>query len=71
MMKTRTLITGGLAAIAAAALLAWAFAPRPLAVEVAQAAKGVMCALLEECALRIGERGNRAHGVRVIEGQGG
>ena len=35
-MKTKTLILGGLGVAALAALLAWAFAPRPLDVEAAQ-----------------------------------
>ena len=39
-MKRNTLITTTLGAAAVVALLAWAFAPRPLAVEVATVATG-------------------------------
>lgn len=39
-MKRRTLISGGIAAAAVIALLAWAFAPRPVQVEVATATRG-------------------------------
>lgn len=39
-MKTKTKILGGVAVLASAALLAWAFAPRPLAVEVARVDRG-------------------------------
>lgn len=39
-MKTRTKLITAAAAVAAVALLAWAFAPRPLEVEVAGATKG-------------------------------
>ena len=39
-MKTRTWMLSGAAAVGAVALLAWAFAPRPLEVEVATATQG-------------------------------
>jgi len=47
-MKKKTMIYGGLAAAALAALLAWAFAPRPLEVEVAQADRGRFEATVDE-----------------------
>ncbi len=40
-MNRKTWITGGTAAVAAIALLAWAFAPRPVAVETARADRGL------------------------------
>jgi len=39
-MNRRTMIIGGAAAVTLLALLAWAFAPRPLEVEVAEATTG-------------------------------
>jgi HlyD family secretion protein len=39
-MNRRTMLIGGAAAVALAALLAWAFAPRPVEVEVAEATVG-------------------------------
>jgi HlyD family secretion protein len=39
-MQRKTLLLGGLAVVALAALLAWAFAPRPIAVEVGTAGIG-------------------------------
>jgi HlyD family secretion protein len=48
MMKARTAWTLGGAAALAAALLAWAFAPRPVEVEVAQAVRGRFEATIDE-----------------------
>jgi HlyD family secretion protein len=47
-MKRKTWIYGGLGAAALAALLAWAFAPRPLEVEVAQVDRGVFETTIDE-----------------------
>jgi HlyD family secretion protein len=47
-MQRRTLITTAAAALALAALLAWAFAPRPVPVETAQAAVGPFEQTLDE-----------------------
>lgn len=47
-MQKKTWIAGGAAALGLAALLAWAFAPRPLEVEVAQAATGRFERSIEE-----------------------
>src|SRR3990167_4865344 len=56
-MKCNTLITTTLGAAAAVALLAWAFAPRPLAVEVATVATGrYEQAIVEDGRTRVRER---------------
>lgn len=56
-MKRNTLITTALGAIAVVALLAWAFAPRPLAVEVATVATGrYEQAIVEDGRTRVRER---------------
>jgi HlyD family secretion protein len=47
-MKRSTWIVGGLAAAAALGALAWAFAPRPIDVEVAAASRGRFEAWIEE-----------------------
>lgn len=47
-MKTRTLLALGAAAAAGLALLAWAFAPRPLAVEAAEVTQGRFETSIEE-----------------------
>jgi HlyD family secretion protein len=39
-MQRKTLVIGGLSVVAVAALLVWAFAPRPIEVEVATASVG-------------------------------
>lgn len=56
-MKNRTKLTLAAATLAAVALLGWAFAPRPLAVDVAQAATGrYEQAVLEDGRTRLRER---------------
>ncbi|MDO9284334.1 MAG: efflux transporter periplasmic adaptor subunit, partial [Aquabacterium sp.] len=56
-MKRNTLITTALGAVAVVALLAWAFAPRPLAVEVATVATGrYEQAIVEDGRTRVRER---------------
>jgi HlyD family secretion protein len=47
-MKRKTLIVGGLATAALVALLAWAFAPRPTAVETARADRGLFETTIDE-----------------------
>lgn len=47
-MKKKTWIAAGVATLAIAALLAWAFAPRPLAVEVASVVEGPFETTIEE-----------------------
>lgn len=47
-MQRKTWIAGGAAAVALAALLAWAFAPRPLPVETASAASGPFETTIDE-----------------------
>lgn len=47
-MKRSTILYGGAAAIAAVLALAWAFAPQPVAVEVAQATRGHFEASVDE-----------------------
>lgn len=47
-MKTKTWIYGGATALAMVALLAWAFAPRPVEVEVAQADRGSFETTIDE-----------------------
>lgn len=47
-MKRSTWIYGGIAVVAAAAALAWAFAPRPVAVELATATQGRFEATIDE-----------------------
>jgi HlyD family secretion protein len=56
-MKRNTLITATLGTAAALALLAWAFAPRPLAVEVATVASGrYEQAIVEDARTRLRDR---------------
>ncbi|HSQ72268.1 MAG TPA: HlyD family efflux transporter periplasmic adaptor subunit, partial [Rubrivivax sp.] len=47
-MKRRTMMIGGAVAVALLALLAWAFAPRPVEVEVAQATAGPFETTIDE-----------------------
>ena len=47
-MKRRTVFIGGVAAVTLAALLAWAFAPRPVEVEVAEATVGPFETTIDE-----------------------
>ncbi|MGZ5271216.1 MAG: efflux RND transporter periplasmic adaptor subunit [Ramlibacter sp.] len=47
-MQRRTMLAWGVAAAAAVAALAWAFAPRPLEVEVARVERGLFEAAIEE-----------------------
>jgi len=47
-MKITTMVGGGAAALAVLALLAWAFAPRPVEVEVAAADRGVFETVIAE-----------------------
>ncbi len=47
-MKRKTLLYGGAAAAALIGLLAWAFAPRPLAVETARADRGLFETTIDE-----------------------
>lgn len=56
-MNRRTMFIGGAAVVALAALLAWAFAPRPVEVEVAQATQGPFETTIDEDArTRLAER---------------
>ncbi|WP_409660907.1 biotin/lipoyl-binding protein, partial [Caldimonas sp.] len=47
-MKKKTLVTAALAILAVGLLLAWAFAPRPVQVEVAEARRGLFERSIEE-----------------------
>lgn len=47
-MKTKTMILGGAGAVALVALLAWAFAPRPLGVETARVDRGLFETTIDE-----------------------
>ncbi|MBE0550166.1 MAG: efflux transporter periplasmic adaptor subunit, partial [Rubrivivax sp.] len=56
-MNRRTMFIGGAAAVALVALLAWAFAPRPVEVEVAEATQGPFETSIDEDArTRLAER---------------
>jgi HlyD family secretion protein len=56
-MQRKTWLTGGVAVLALAGVLAWAFAPRPLAVEVASATQGRFETTIDEDArTRVVER---------------
>lgn len=56
-MRRKTLMFGGLAVAAMAALLAWAFAPRPVEVEVARADRGAFeTAIAEDGRTRLHDR---------------
>lgn len=56
-MQRRTMVMAGAAGVALVALLAWAFAPRPLEVEVAQASTGPFeTAIVEDARTRLADR---------------